>query len=132
MATSDVDLDGDLDLVTVAGLHLNQGSEGAWLQIRAIGNQSSNRAALGATIRVETDDGQTRIRHVNGGTGQGCQDSLYVHFGLGDASTVDAAEVSFPAGETVRFSGPFESNQRLWLYEDGRVEQGFAWPDVDP
>ena len=121
MAWSDLDLDGDPDLITSGGLYINETpaeDKGHWLQLRAVGNVSSNYAALGATIRVTTGD-VTRIRHVGGGTGQGCQDSLTTHFGLGDAEEVDAIVVSFPAGETVTYTGPFPVDQGMRLFEDG-------------
>ena len=94
--------------------------KGHWLQVRAVGNVTSNYAALGATVRVTTGE-TTRIRHVSGGPGQGCQDSQTVHFGLGDAGEVDQIEVSFPAGGTVIYEGPFTVDQRMKLYEDGTI-----------
>lgn len=121
VAWADLDLDGDPDLITSGGLYINEtpaADKGHWLQLRAVGNVTSNYAALGATIRVTTGD-VTRIRHVGGGTGQGCQDSLTTHFGLGDAEEVDAIVVSFPAGETVTYTGPFPVDQGMRLFEDG-------------
>ena len=126
MAVADFDLDGDLDLATSQGLLENTGGGGGhWLQVRAVGNVASNRAALGATVRVVSGD-LTRVRHVNGGTGQGCQDSLYLHFGLGDAASVDRLEVLYPGGGLVAYEGPFEADQRLWVYEDGTVTPGWV------
>ena len=127
MAVADFDLDGDLDLATSRGLLENtQATGGAWLQVRAVGNVNSNRAALGATIRV-TAGALTRVRHVNGGTGQGCQDSLYVHFGLDEAAEVDRVEVLYIGGDGwVTYEGPFEVGQRLWVYEDGEVRPGWV------
>ena len=64
-------------------------------------------------------------RHVQGGSGQGCQDSQSLHFGLGFVTEVDAIEVDFPGGGTVRYDGPFASGQKLWLYEDGNTSSGW-------
>ncbi len=125
MAVADFDLDGDLDLATSRGLLENTNGNGRWLQVRAVGNVNSNRAALGATVRVVAGE-LTRIRHVNGGTGQGCQDSLYLHFGLGDEATVDRVEVLYPGGGLVTYEGPFDADQRLWVYEDGTVQAGWV------
>ena len=98
---------------------------GRWLQVRVVGNQTSNWAAIGATVRVKAG-GKTFVRHVQGGTGKGCQDSLYLHFGLGAENCVAHAEVTFPGGKKVTFAGPFGADQRLWLHEDGTVHKGWA------
>ncbi len=126
VATSDWDHDGDPDLAASA-LYTNGASGGHFLSVRVVGNVAANRAAIGAIVSV-TSGGQTQLRYVEGGTGQGCQDSMYLHFGLGDTTVVDAIEVDFPGGGHVSFSGPFDADQRLWLYEDGTSATGWAPP----
>lgn len=85
---------------------------------------NSNRAAIGATVHVMAGD-STWLRHVSGGNGHGCQDAQTVHVGLGDQANVDSVTVAFPGGATVTY-GPFDGDQRLWLYEDGAVGVGWA------
>ena len=129
VAVSDWDHDGDLDLAA-GSMFVNQiVSDGHWLSVRVVGNVSANRAAIGATVAV-TAGGLTRLRHVNGGTGQGGQDSLYLHFGLGSATTVDSIVVELPGGRAVTYTGPYDADQRLWLMEDGTVATGWAPPSV--
>ncbi len=124
---SDFDNDGDVDLAATSTLWKNTREDSrSWLQVRAIGNLDSNWGAYGATVRVTDSDGQTRMRYVQGGTGQGGQDSATLHFGLADAGQVESIEIDFPGGGTVTYSGPFDVNQRLWLYEDGTVVEGWA------
>lgn len=125
-ATADFDQDGDLDLATQGVLYRNQRpATGHWLQVRVVGNVAANRAALGATVMVQAG-ARTFTRFVGGGTGQGCQDALTLHFGLGDTQSVDRMEVRFPGSAApVVFQGPFESDQRLWLYEDGTSTPGW-------
>lgn len=127
VATSDWDHDGDLDLAMRSLFSNEMASTGHWLNVRVVGNVSANRAAIGATVAV-TAGGITRLRYVNGGTGQGCQDSLYLHYGVGTATSVDSIEVTFPGGSSVTYSGPFDVDQRLWLMEDGSVHAGWAPP----
>ena len=125
---SDIDHDGDLDLFTSGGAYRNMSTNsGRLLQVRAVGTALCNRAAIGATVAVSTPNG-VRVGYVSGGNGQGGQDSQTVHFGLGPGPISDAVtsiRVDFPGAGSVEFAGPFATNQRLWLYEDGTVHSGF-------
>jgi FG-GAP-like repeat/ASPIC and UnbV len=124
-AASDYDQDGDLDLFAT-DLFKNTGKQaGHWLQVRVVGNVKANRAALGATVTVKAGS-KGIVRHVQGGTGKGCQDSMYLHFGLGSTNSVSGIEVLFPGAIKVTYNGPFAADQRLWLYEDGSVHKGFG------
>ena len=126
VALSDLDHDGDLDAATSGGLYHNvSAAQGQWFQVRAVGNVVSNRSAIGATIRVIAGD-KTYVRYVSGGNGQGGQDSATAHVGLGEVTSVTSIEVDFPAGGTVTYPGPFDSNQRIWVYEDGSHTLGWA------
>ncbi len=127
MAAGDYDNDGDADLATKGVLYENTGDGGHWLQVRALGGVRANAAGVGATVRVVAG-GTTRLRVASGGNGQGGQDSLYLHFGLGEASGVDRVEVDYPGAGTVTFEGPFDVDQRLWVMEDGTTATGWAPP----
>ena len=126
VASSDVDNDGDLDLFATT-LFENRGAPAAshWLQVRVVGNAGSNRAGIGATVRVAAG-GRTLLRHVQGGSGQGGQDSMYLHFGLGQAAEASQISVTFPGGKAVTYAGPFTADQRIWVYEDGATYLGWA------
>ena len=94
-ALADFDRDGRLDIATAYGLYQNQRENAAhWLQTRVVGNMGSNRAGIGATVYLDVGD-TTFVRIIGGGTGQGCQDSLSPHFGLGEADTIDRIRVRF-------------------------------------
>ena len=58
----------------------------------------SNRAAIGAKVRVQaTIRGQRpslQMREISGGNK--CQDDMRAHFGLGDATKLDASASSGP------------------------------------
>lgn len=131
MAIADYDNDGAVDFSTRGALYTNVWQpvgDAHWLQVRAIGNVDSNRWAIGATVRVQTAESLV-IRHVSGGSGQGDQDSATLHFGLGSASEASTIEVDFPGGGTVQYEGPFDLDQRIWLFEDGTTHTGWAPPE---
>ena len=123
VAAADFDNDGDPDIFADSLFEnaLPNTAKGSWLQVRAVGT-SANAAAIGATVKV-TANGVQRIRHVNGGTGKGGQDSLYLHYGLGSATNVDEIRVVFPGGNEVVYSGPISVDQRVWLYENTTLVQ---------
>jgi hypothetical protein len=98
---ADFDRDGDLDFVVghstarcddecyspaVPRLLENVlGQDGNWVQVRLVGGQGSNAAAIGARAELSTTE-TTQTQQVGGGHGQwGSQDDLTLHFGLGSA-----------------------------------------------
>jgi hypothetical protein len=124
---SDFDNDGDPDVFShVPFVNTHGRRAGAhWLEVRVVGNVAANWAALGSTVRVQAG-GVTRLRHVQGGSGKGGQDSLYLHFGLAEAAAVDEIAVTFPGGKEVVYPGPHAVDQRVWVYEDGSTFLGWA------
>jgi len=128
IAAADYDHDGDLDLFATTLFRNTQPQSWHWLQVRVVGNVKANRAALGATVVVKLAGGKQLTRHVEGGTGKGCQDSMYLHYGLGGVSSVSEIAVRFPGGKQVSYAGPFAADQRLWLFEDGKTHAGWAPP----
>ncbi|MCP4804943.1 MAG: CRTAC1 family protein [Proteobacteria bacterium] len=128
LAGTDLDHDGDQDLSLSSYLLENIASEGHWAQVRVLGGIDSNWAALGSTVRLVTPEGTT-LRYVAGGGAQGNQDSMYLHFGLGDSTTIESIEVDFPGGGTVVYTGPWDADQRVWVHEDGSVATGWDWPE---
>ncbi|MBX7151510.1 S8 family serine peptidase [bacterium] len=110
----DVDRDGDLDLFVAAGtddhndpdnpisnnnlLFLNNGNAYHWMSVRAVG-ETANRSGVGAHIRVKaTINGHSvwQLREVQSLTGYASQDGFEIHFGLGDATTVDSLVIDWP------------------------------------
>jgi hypothetical protein len=122
-AVTDYDLDGDLDLVANRLFENDLTPRRNWLQVRPVGIQS-NTAAIGARVYVTpAGASQPIMREVNGGSGTTSQDSLVQHIGLGSATSA-TVQVRFPSGlEIVQKN--VVVNQRIWIYEDGRVSYGF-------
>lgn len=103
-AVSDYDGDGDED-VLVTSLYRNDTPDtGHWVKLRLVGDVASNRAGIGAIAWVVAG-GKTYMRTVQGGSGTGNQDSQTLHFGLGDATTIDGVTVWWPGGDTVDYTG---------------------------
>ena len=113
IAFGDLDRDGDQDIFMQVGgfypsdgfvnsLYVNPGSGNRWTSIRLIGTQS-NRAAIGARIRVNvtTSEGTTRAIHavVSSGGSFGAS-SLEQEIGLGQAESIESVEVWWPASGT--------------------------------
>jgi tetratricopeptide (TPR) repeat protein len=101
-AWADYDNDGDMDLLVCAGgkARLFRNDLGSkqrhFLKVNLVG-ADCNRSAIGARVTVKT--GTLRLmREVQGGSGTGCQNSLVLHFGLGDNAGKCTVEVRWPCG----------------------------------
>jgi len=84
---------------------VNQGTANHWLEVRVFGDGDAiNWSAVGAQVRVKVGD-LTLTRQVEAGTGQGNQNDLVTHFGLGANAGPVAVEVTWPGGRTERLQG---------------------------
>ena len=104
----DYDNDGDLDLYitsggSVRGLYKNESqNSNSWIIISLTG-KISNKSAIGTKVKVKaTINGNPTwlLREVSAHNNFNGQNSLKVHFGLGDASVVDSLIVEWPSGES--------------------------------
>jgi hypothetical protein len=132
-AVADYDRDGDLDVVvthrgTRVHLYRNDSTSiGNWLQIKLVGVES-NRDAINAVV-VITVNGETQMRQVKGGSSAHSQDDLVVHFGVGEAVTIDSVEVFWPhTDETVDELLNITANQRITITE-GETASECLLPD---
>ncbi len=111
-AWADYDNDGFLDLFVACGdavPNLNQlyrnnlpavGNTNHWLKVKLTG-KASNQSAIGAKVRVKATMGGRslwQVREVNGNDGFSGGQPLILHFGLGDATAVEAIRVEWPSG----------------------------------
>ncbi len=104
-AWADIDNDGDLDLCTNGKLFVNRSAPKNWIKLQLIGDgKRVNRSAVGATARIQLGD-RVLTRHLETGTGEGNQNDMRLHFGLGThADLVDLAIV-WPGGAVQQVSG---------------------------
>jgi len=103
-AWADFNRDGLLDLVCGGKLFVNQSPAQHWLEVKLIGDGIKvNRDAIGAQVRVHSL-GKLITRQVEAGTGEGNQNDLTLHFGLGENRKHVDLDILWPNGrkQTVR------------------------------
>ncbi len=106
-AWADYDNDGDLDLAAGARLFQNLGNENHWLKLRLDGGPDANRGSIGARILVHAGPWKL-VRQVEGGTGEGNQNDLAVHFGLGSRGDPVKVIVHWSNGDVQTFETPVD------------------------
>ena len=126
-AWGDYDNDGDLDLMSAGRLYENQGNSNHWLKVKLEGDgQLVNRSAIGAQVRVDLG-GSTLTRQVEAGTGQGNQNDMTLHFGLGSNPGPLTLEITWPNGDQEVLGGiavdqlvehTFASDSTIYLSDD--------------
>jgi hypothetical protein len=111
VATGDLWGDGNLDLVINKGVEGWIGSQAPhqvlrnfgnsagnhWLEISLVGTQS-NYLGIGARVTVKANTGLSLYRQQNGGAHSYSQDSLDLHFGLGQSQQVTQILINWPSG----------------------------------
>ena len=123
VAVADFDRDGRLDLLLQnldrpAVLLMGRGQAGNFLSLELEGTRS-NRDALGAVVTARVA-GTTQVRQVKAGSGFISSSSPILHFGLGDATSVESLEIRWPSGERQLLT-EVAANQRLRLTEPERT-----------
>jgi hypothetical protein len=120
LAVLDFDRDGRLDLALrnyrqPAELFRNVGPARHWVAFELTGRQS-NRDAVGARVRIRTGEAfQTRV--VTSGGGYLSASSRRLHFGLGDAASIDETEIVWPSGQRMLL-GPLQADRSYTIRED--------------
>jgi hypothetical protein len=95
-------------------LLMGRDAPGHWLQIKLEGVES-NRDAVGAVVAIETSNGSQTRQVTRGNAFLSCS-SPVLHFGLGDATTVNRIEVRWPSGRRQSLT-QVSADQRLSLRE---------------
>jgi len=131
IARADIDMDGDLDLYVANWgdgdqdnvLYRNQ-SRGTWLKLQLTGSVS-NRMGVGARVTVTTRHaGRTsrQTRWLNTNTGYASQNEPVLHFGLGEATSVEELGIEWPSGRRDEFTD-VAANQYLRITEGATLEK---------
>jgi hypothetical protein len=103
MSMSDLDGDGDLDIVVnnlraQARLFENQLCQGSSLQVDLFWPGSGNSRGLDATLFLRTSEGSA-YRQVKAASGYLSGDAARVHFGFVEGARPDWLEIRWPDGE---------------------------------
>ena len=98
------------------GLYATPTGGGLIIQVRPVGTRS-NRDAVGARLRLHTAAGW-QTREVHAGSAYLSGQSLVQHFGLGDATRVDALDIAWPSGEQTAL-GTLDADRRYLVVEGG-------------
>jgi len=91
------------------------GQKRNWLQVELVGTKS-NRDAVGTRVTARIGD-QRQTREVILGDGYGSQNSLRLHFGTGDSTTVDELTVKWPVTGAVQTFRNLTCNQIVEVTE---------------
>lgn len=112
-AIGDLNHDGFIDVFASYGdiyvtptniddvLYLNNKNDNHFITFDLEGT-TSNKGAIGAKVYIYGDFG-VQVREVRAGESYGTINSSQLHFGLGQNTAIDSANVWFPSGETVHF-----------------------------
>lgn len=130
-AWGDYNNDGQLDLVVANwqdetqtnSLYKNDGNENHWLKVKLHGEES-NLSAIGTYVKVKVNLNGVetwQTKQVSGQSGYCSQNSLVVHFGLGDALLIDSLIIKWPSGIEQIFTD-LESSTYYSVVEDEEVE----------
>lgn len=119
LAVGDLDGEGRPEIFIVnmnaaPSLLKNRRAQGHFLNIALTGTRS-NRSAIGARV-VVTAGGRRRIAEVMSGGSFYSQNSLALHFGLGELARVEKIEIRWPSG-TVQEMGPTTADQTVKITE---------------
>lgn len=98
-AWADFNNDGNLDLVSGGKLLMNSGGNGNdWIEISLHGDgRVVNSSAIGAQVRIKVRH-EILTRQVEAGTGEGNQNDLRLHFGLGRKVKSVDLDITWPNG----------------------------------
>ena len=126
----DLDRDGDQDVFVQVGgfypgdgfvnaLYENPGHGNKWLSVKLVGTKS-NRAAIGARIRVAVTDRSGSKRNVYATVGNGSSfgaSTLTQEIGLGQAEEIDELEVLWPGSDLWQHFNDMPLDSRIRIVE---------------
>lgn len=104
-------------------LWMNTGNNNHYFGLNLRGVQS-NRNAVGAKVILYSALG-IQMREVHSGQSYGIQNSMQIHFGMGQLTAIDSVEVRWPSGHVDKLIEP-AVDQYLTLQEGGCSVEAFS------
>ena len=89
-------------------LFCNNGNSNNWINIKLNGT-NTNKCAIGSKVRLKCE-GIWQMRELLPVSGFGSQNSIRLHFGLGNASSIDSLIIDWPSGYTQTISSGLNVN----------------------
>lgn len=132
-AWADYDKNGALDVLISTHsnqtdkLFCGQTSNNRWVNIRLQGTYS-NKSAIGSQVKIKAG-GKWQVKQLYPINGLGSQNSLRLHFGVGNATAIDSIEVKWTSGYT-QYLQNVNTNQFMTITEEASNEvQGLVFRD---
>ena len=103
VAFGDLDNDGRVDMVVsvlngpAELFHNITDNNNHWILLKLVGTKS-NRMAIGAQIKITTEDGKKQWNEVTTAVGYASSSDPRVHFGLGKNDKIKEIEIRWPSG----------------------------------
>jgi hypothetical protein len=88
-----------------------------WVELQLIGGPRSPRDAVGATVYLNADGMRQRGDVLSGGSYLSSND-MRVHFGIGDAKTIESVDIHWPSGAKETLKLP--AVDRIYTVTEGR------------
>jgi hypothetical protein len=79
-------------------------AENNWIEFDLEG-RASNRSAIGAQVELSWN-GKRQVQEVSGGSGFSSQNQRRLHFGVGQATQIERAEIRWPSGRRQTIESP--------------------------
>lgn len=141
VACGDWNQDGNVDVFIEMGgaipgdqyhniLFQNPGHDNNWLTVKLVGQQT-NRAAIGARIKVVTsgDQPQTIHRHISSGSSFGAN-PLQQTIGLGKTERISSLEIHWPKTNKTQVFRDVSSNQAIEITESAPDYRKLNWEPI--
>lgn len=123
----DYNNDGFLDVISGNNLWINNGNSNHYVKFNLQGIVS-NHSAIGARVEIYGSWG-VQVREVRAGESFDPASSLYVHFGLGNSTSIDQVLIKWPSGIVTTINNPAIDQTHLIL-EAGCLNDAVALNEV--
>lgn len=138
-AWADLDNDGDLDIVVsnvsdeafVLKNNERELMHHHYMRFRFLRNKFSEQELYGAKVLLTNAQGKIQLQHYQPQRGYMSTMEHFLHFGLGNDSVINKAEIIFPSGKHIVYEN-LKADQVMTIYESDAVTMPPPPPPVSP